>query len=187
MENSFNLKKFLAEGKLLKEDSINNLKQDIQDFWDTLQDDASQSDGEYNAKWDTDFFIEQYPEYEGRENEIDSIVKLIIPSKEKPQKFKGVKGEGSVLDFVKQNLDAIEDSLMKISSSGSDYIKNMFKDIKNNPKLITGDEETVQIYGLNSKGEMYKDFQIAFSRNKITDGGFISKIVVDGKNLFTSY
>jgi hypothetical protein len=67
--------KLRIEGKLLKENNDNILKQDIQDFWNTLQDDAYQSDGEYEASWDTDFFIEQYPEYEGREDEINNIVK----------------------------------------------------------------------------------------------------------------
>lgn len=77
MEN-FNLKTFLSEGKLLKENPEDTLKQDILDFWDTLQDDAAQSDGEYEASWGTDFFIEMYPEYEGREIEINKIVNSLI-------------------------------------------------------------------------------------------------------------
>ena len=55
-------------------ENTNTLKQDIVDFWDTLQDDAAQSDGEYEAEWDTDFFIEQYEQYEGKEAEIEKIV-----------------------------------------------------------------------------------------------------------------
>ena len=51
-----------------------NLEQDILDFWGTLQDDAAQSDNEYEAKWENEFFISEYPEYKGKEQEINSIV-----------------------------------------------------------------------------------------------------------------
>ena len=61
--SNFDLRKYLAEGKLLRE----NIEQDILDFWGTQQDDAAQSDGEYEAEWDTQFFIEEYPEYKGKE------------------------------------------------------------------------------------------------------------------------
>ena len=54
-----------------------NLKQDIVDFWGTQQDDAAQSDGEYEAEWDTEFFIDNYPQYEGKEQEINNIVKTL--------------------------------------------------------------------------------------------------------------
>jgi hypothetical protein len=57
-------------------DQLNeNLEQDILDFWGVQQDDAAQSDGEYEAKWENKFFIDQYPEYKGKEQEINSIVK----------------------------------------------------------------------------------------------------------------
>ena len=69
--SNFDLRKYLAEGKLLRE----NIEQDILDFWGTQQDDAAQSDGEYEAEWDTQFFIEEYPEYKGKEEEINNIVK----------------------------------------------------------------------------------------------------------------
>ena len=52
-----------------------NLEQDVLDFWGLQQDDAAQSDGEYEAKWETEFFTSQHPEYKGREQEINSIVK----------------------------------------------------------------------------------------------------------------
>ena len=57
---------------------VESLEQDIINFWGTLQDDAAQSGGEYKAKWDTQFFIEQYPEYSGRKKEIIQIVKSQI-------------------------------------------------------------------------------------------------------------
>ena len=60
--------------KILNED----IKQDIFDFWGVLQDDASQSDGEYEASWDTQFFIEEYPEHKGKENIINDIVKKFL-------------------------------------------------------------------------------------------------------------
>ena len=54
-----------------------NLEQDILDFWGVQQDDAAQSDGEYEAEWDTEFFIDNYPQYEGKEQEINNIVKTL--------------------------------------------------------------------------------------------------------------
>ena len=55
----------ITEGQARKMMEILNeaedtLEQDLLDFWDTLQDDAAQSDGEYKASWDTDFFLEMY-------------------------------------------------------------------------------------------------------------------------------
>jgi len=54
-----------------------NIEQDILDFWGTQQDDASQSNGEYKAEWDTEFFLDQFPEYKGREEEINVLVKKL--------------------------------------------------------------------------------------------------------------
>jgi hypothetical protein len=54
-----------------------SLEQDIIDFYGTLQDDADQSDGEYEAEWETEFFIEQNPEHKGKEEEINIIVKKL--------------------------------------------------------------------------------------------------------------
>ena len=61
--------------KLNEISEFENLEQDILDFWGVQQDDAAQSDGEYKAKWDTKFFIDNYPNYKGKESEINSIVK----------------------------------------------------------------------------------------------------------------
>jgi hypothetical protein len=180
MEN-FNYKKYLAEGKLMKEISEETLKQDIQDFWNLLQDDAAQNDGEYKAKWDTEFFIEQYPEYKGEEIKINNIVKTLIPLPNKNQKLKGIKGKGSILDFVKQNLNDVENNILKITG-GDDYIKRIFRDIKSNPKLLSGNERLIQV--LDTDGD--KIFQISFNRNDITDGGYKSKIIVNGVNLFVT-
>ena len=58
-------------------ESENKLEQDIIDFWGTLQDDAAQSDGEYDAEWETEFFIDQYPEYKGMESQINQIIKSL--------------------------------------------------------------------------------------------------------------
>lgn len=79
--DNFDLKKYLSEGKLHQPSNLNeNLEQDILDFWNQLQDDAEESNGEYEAEWDTIFFIEQYPEHEGKEEEIDNIVQNSINS-----------------------------------------------------------------------------------------------------------
>ncbi len=76
--DNFDLKKYLAEGKLYQPSNLNeNLEQDILDFWNQLQDDAEESNGEYEAEWDTIFFIEQYPEHEGKEEEISNIIQKL--------------------------------------------------------------------------------------------------------------
>jgi hypothetical protein len=71
----------LTEGQARKMMQVLNeedtLKQDVLDFWDTLLDDAAQSDGEYEAEWDTEFFIEQYPEYKERKAEVEKVVKIL--------------------------------------------------------------------------------------------------------------
>jgi|688.fasta_scaffold241192_2 hypothetical protein len=54
-----------------------NLKQDIINFWGTQQDDAGQSDDEYEAEWENEFFIDNYPQYKGKEQEINNIVKTL--------------------------------------------------------------------------------------------------------------
>jgi len=76
--DNFDLKKYLAEGKLHQPSNLNeNLEQDVLDFWNQLQDDAEESNGEYEAEWDTIFFIEQYPEHEGKEEEINNIIQKL--------------------------------------------------------------------------------------------------------------
>ena len=57
----------------LNEDS--KLEQDIKKWWDMLQNDASERFDGHEAEWKTWLFIDEYPEYEGKENEIDQIVK----------------------------------------------------------------------------------------------------------------
>ncbi len=74
MENTFNLKQFLAEGKLLKE---NTLKNDIEDFKNSIEIDNYQrsDDDDYEeAEADLEFFLDMYPEYKGREEEIQQIL-----------------------------------------------------------------------------------------------------------------
>jgi len=55
-----------------------NLEQDILDFWSVQQDDAAQSNDEYKAEWDNKFFIDNYPQYKGKEQEINSIIKNVF-------------------------------------------------------------------------------------------------------------
>jgi ABC-type transport system substrate-binding protein len=157
-----------------------SLQKDILDFWNTIQDDASQSDGEYKAKWDTEFFIEIHPEYEGKEKEIENIVSRYIKSKNQT-KPKGIKGTGSVLDFVKKNINDIVDKLEK---DGLNKIQANI--LRTNPKLISGNEDLVQVKFIDKDNKLYNAFQIAFNRNKITDGGYKSKMIINGVNLFTT-
>ncbi len=84
--DNFDLKKYLVEGKLHKSSNLNeNLEQNVLDFWNQLQDDAEESNGEYEAEWDTIFFIEQYPEHKGKEEEINTIVQNLNFESPSPQ------------------------------------------------------------------------------------------------------
>jgi hypothetical protein len=90
----------------------------------------------------------------------------------------------SVLDFVKQNLDSVMSEISNITG-GNSYYKKLAKMVKSNPALMSGDENLVQFKDDDGDGlGLYNTFQVAFNRNKITDGGFKSKIVVDGTKLF---
>jgi hypothetical protein len=89
----------------------------------------------------------------------------------------------SVLDFVKQNLDSVMGEISNIAG-GNSYYKELAKMVKSNPALMSGDENLVQFKDQDEEKELYNTFQVAFNRNKITDGGFKSKIVVDGTKLF---
>ena len=92
----------------------------------------------------------------------------------------------SVFDFVKQNLDSIMDEISKDDiPSDNNYFKKLAKMVKSNPALMSGDENLVQFKDDDGDGlGLYNTFQVAFDRNKITDGGFKSKIVVNGTKLF---
>jgi len=57
----------------LNEDS--KLEQDIKKWWEVLQNDASERFDGHEAEWKTWFFIDEYPEYKGKEDEINQIVK----------------------------------------------------------------------------------------------------------------
>jgi len=90
----------------------------------------------------------------------------------------------SVLDFVKQNLDSVMDEISNITG-GDSYYKKLAKMVKSNPALMSGDENLVQFK--DDDGDelgLYNTFHVAFDKNKITDGGFKSKIVVNGTKLF---
>jgi uncharacterized protein (DUF885 family) len=76
MNNNFNLKQFLAEGKLLSENTLEN---DIKNFIDSIEIDNYQrskdNDPDYEeANFDLEFFLDMYPEYEGKEEEIQQIL-----------------------------------------------------------------------------------------------------------------
>jgi hypothetical protein len=91
----------------------------------------------------------------------------------------------SVLDFVKQNLDSVMGEISNITG-GNSYYKKLAKMVKSNPALMSGDENLVQFKDQDKELGLYDTFQVAFNRNKITDGGFKSKIVVDGTKLFVT-
>jgi hypothetical protein len=91
----------------------------------------------------------------------------------------------SVFDFVKQNLDSIMDEISKDDiPSDNNYFKELAKMVKSNPKFMSGDENLVQFKDYDDELGLHNTFQVAFDRNKITDGGFKSKIVVNGTKLF---
>ena len=91
----------------------------------------------------------------------------------------------SVFDFVKQNLDSIMDEISKDDiPSDNNYFKELAKMVKSNPKFMSGDENLVQFKDYDDELGLYNTFQVAFNKNKITDGGFKSEIVVNGTKLF---
>jgi hypothetical protein len=114
MENNFDFKKYLAEGTLLKED---NLKTDLRDFIDSVEIDNYQrsDDEDYEEVEPTiEFFLDMYPEYENREEEIQQLLNSPQPSSDnsiediedlkaqiKDLKTKYLSGDSSVLPMLK--------------------------------------------------------------------------------------
>ena len=104
-----------------------NLKQDIIDFWGVQQDDAAQSDEEYEAEWDTEFFIDEYPQHKGKNKEINTITrKLGINelsvnegdtdyNRAKDTKRLGKKGEENIYGAGVKKGEEIEKKKMKMS------------------------------------------------------------------------
>ena len=74
----FNLKKFLTENKMTRNSRLlaeGNLQQDVMDFLDSIESDNYQrskdNDPDYEeVRPSVEFFLDLYPEYEGREDEI---------------------------------------------------------------------------------------------------------------------
>jgi iron uptake system EfeUOB component EfeO/EfeM len=81
--SDFNLQKFLIENKMTRNSRLlkeNNLRQDIEDFIDSIESDNYQrskdNDPDYEEVEPTmEFFLDMYPEYEGREDEIKQFLK----------------------------------------------------------------------------------------------------------------
>jgi hypothetical protein len=221
--DNFDASKWLVENKIttqsrLNEDELNQneLKQDILDFWGTLQDDAAQSGGEYKASWDTNFFLDVYEKYKGKETEVRKAVNQMKQQGELSlykKREKGNLGTGSVLDFVKQNFDSIMDKASKATEYKSDQErrKERFEEVKDNPdELIEGNEDLVQMYvmlpeyvrrkpanydyragysNVPTGKEVKKPFfQMAFDKNKITRSrSSAKKIIVNGVELYISH
>lgn len=100
MEN-FDFKKYIAENKLLED----TLSKDIEDFLGTLEIDNYQrskdNDPDFeNVDFDVEFFLDMYPEYEGKEEEILKI----INNKETPL-------NEAVSDFTFEELGMLRDGL----------------------------------------------------------------------------
>jgi hypothetical protein len=202
----------ITEGQARKMMQVLNeedtLKQDVLDFWDTLLDDAAQSDGEYEAEWDTEFFIEQYPEYKERKAEVEKVVKILkkegtltpseffdstydrpktSPKKSQPE---GEKGTGSVTDFVKQNLDAVWKAITPLSDYNSSWMKKQLQIIKNNPdEYIKGNSDVVQILHTEpdkvyNNGDKMPWYTMGFDIDKINPTIWEQRIVVNGTNLY---
>jgi hypothetical protein len=203
----------INESRLNEEE--NTLEQDLLDFWDLLQDDAAQSDGEYKASWDTDFFLEQHKEYKGKEAEVRKAVRQLKQQGKLSlygKREKGAKGTESVLDFVKQNFDEVADKTSKAAEyeSNQERRKKLFDEVEANPsELIEGNEDLVQMYvmlpeyvrrkpanydyragysNVPTGKEVKKPFfQMAFDKNKITKfRSLAKKIIVNGVELYIS-
>jgi hypothetical protein len=67
----------LTEIKIVKPRNQKDLELDILEFWDTQQDDAEIWNDESEPEWDTEFFTDNYPEYKGVEDKINTIVKKL--------------------------------------------------------------------------------------------------------------
>ena len=150
--DNFDAKQWLVENKVTFQSRLNEaentLEQDLLDFWDTLQDDAAQSDGEYKASWDTDFFLEMHKEYKGREAEVRNAVKQLKQQGKLSlygKREKGVEGTGSVLDFTKQNIKEIAEVISKKHGFGE--ILWYFDEALEKPnEFIKGDADLAEIY-----------------------------------------
>jgi hypothetical protein len=73
--DNFDFKKYLSENKLTE----NTLKNDIKDFLDSIDIDNYQrskdNDPDFeNVDFDMEFFLDMYPEYAGKEEEIQQIL-----------------------------------------------------------------------------------------------------------------
>jgi len=210
--DNFDAKKWLVENKITTQSRINEvedtLKQDILDFWDTQLDDAAQSDGEYEAEWDTDFFIDNYPEYKERKAEVEKVVKILkkegtLTSSEfwdstydrpktssKKYQPEGEKGTGSVTDFVKQNIDAVWKEIITLTDYNSSWMKKQLQIIKNNPdEYIKGNSDVVEILH-TEPDKVYNDgdkmpwYIMGFDIDKIKPTIWEQRIVVNGTNLY---
>jgi hypothetical protein len=100
MEN-FDFKKYLAESKLTE----NTLSKDIEDFKNSIDIDNYQrskdNDPDFeNVDFDMEFFLDMYPEYAGKEEEIQQILNS-----------KGTSLNEAVSDFTFEELGMLRDGL----------------------------------------------------------------------------
>jgi len=100
MEN-FDFKKYLAESKLTE----NTLSKDIEDFKNSIEIDNYQrskdNDPDFeNVDFDMEFFLDMYPEYAGKEEEIQQILNS-----------KGTSLNEAVSDFTFEELGMLRDGL----------------------------------------------------------------------------
>jgi hypothetical protein len=100
MEN-FDFKKYLAESKLTE----NTLSKDIEDFKNSIEIDNYQrskdNDPDFeNVDFDMEFFLDMYPEYAGKEKEIQQILNN-----------KGTSLNEAVSDFTFEELGMLRDGL----------------------------------------------------------------------------
>lgn len=100
--DNFDFKKYLAENKLIE----NTLKNDIKDFLDSIDIDNYQrskdNDPDFeNVDFDMEFFLDMYPEYAGKEEEIQQIL----------NNDKGASLNEAVSDFTFEELGMLRDGL----------------------------------------------------------------------------
>jgi hypothetical protein len=81
--NDFNLKKFLIENKITRNSQLlseNSLRQDIEDFIDSVESDNYQRSKDNDPDFEqveptVEFFLDLYPKYKGKEDEIRQFLK----------------------------------------------------------------------------------------------------------------
>ena len=176
MENTFNLKKFLAEGKLLKEEQD---RMDIFDDIDTFVD-SDLYDSEEDDFSNLKNFLKSYPQYVGQEKKI--LSRLYAPIK--VQRFKGLNENSKVniANFLNR----------KLKEGGTDNPLAVALDIADedlayydNFKEFTDDDTDITL--ISGNGLLISDDEDDIETQADAMETSYDEIEVDGRTLYFIY